>query len=144
MKMVLYEAFACRCRAIDVVLRESYKPKTRGKLYYACPLSKHRESYFYFYGKRRIRVVYWSQSVLLVLQHLHAILEVLHRLQFILRGSSSTSNLLPGSSTLHVSQELNLKRYYRETSRNAECSNCKHLLGKIKVLDGNRWNGICT
>nr|GEX83087.1 ribonuclease H-like domain-containing protein [Tanacetum cinerariifolium] len=26
----------------DVVLRESYKPKTRGKLYYACPLSKER------------------------------------------------------------------------------------------------------
>nr|GEW61707.1 reverse transcriptase domain-containing protein [Tanacetum cinerariifolium] len=35
-----YEAFACRCGAGDVVLRESYKPKTRGKLYYACPLSK--------------------------------------------------------------------------------------------------------
>ncbi|GKB28942.1 hypothetical protein Tco_0868343 [Tanacetum coccineum] len=26
-KMVPYEAFACRCRAGDVVLRESYKPK---------------------------------------------------------------------------------------------------------------------
>ncbi|GKA75693.1 hypothetical protein Tco_0782071 [Tanacetum coccineum] len=37
-KMVLYEAFACRCGARVVVLRESYKPKTRGKLYYACPL----------------------------------------------------------------------------------------------------------
>ncbi|GKC49351.1 hypothetical protein Tco_1072096 [Tanacetum coccineum] len=40
MKMVPYEAFACRCGAGDVVLRELYKPKTRGKLYYAYPLSK--------------------------------------------------------------------------------------------------------
>ncbi|GJY72528.1 hypothetical protein Tco_0476231 [Tanacetum coccineum] len=30
MKMVPYEAFACRCGAGDVVLRESYKPKTHG------------------------------------------------------------------------------------------------------------------
>nr|GEV46470.1 hypothetical protein [Tanacetum cinerariifolium] len=29
--MVPYEAFACRCGDKDVVLRESYKPKTRGK-----------------------------------------------------------------------------------------------------------------
>ncbi|GJT55850.1 hypothetical protein Tco_0990904 [Tanacetum coccineum] len=39
-KMVPYEAFACRCGAGDVVLRESYKHETRGKLYYACPQSK--------------------------------------------------------------------------------------------------------
>ncbi|GJR03806.1 hypothetical protein Tco_0526790 [Tanacetum coccineum] len=29
-KMVPYEAFVCPCRAGDVVVRESYKPKTRG------------------------------------------------------------------------------------------------------------------
>ncbi|GJZ40103.1 hypothetical protein Tco_0586666 [Tanacetum coccineum] len=29
MKMVPYEAFACGCGAGDVVLRESYRPKTR-------------------------------------------------------------------------------------------------------------------
>ncbi|GKA55900.1 hypothetical protein Tco_0754972 [Tanacetum coccineum] len=29
-KMVPYEAFACPCGAGDVVLRESYKPKTHG------------------------------------------------------------------------------------------------------------------
>ncbi|GKA73395.1 vacuolar iron transporter homolog 4-like protein [Tanacetum coccineum] len=39
-KMVPYEAFACPCGARDVVLRESYKPKTHGKLYYACLRSK--------------------------------------------------------------------------------------------------------
>ncbi|GJS00476.1 transposase, MuDR, MULE transposase domain protein [Tanacetum coccineum] len=46
MKMVPYEAFACDCGTREVVLRESYKPKTRGKLYYACPLSKPRENSF--------------------------------------------------------------------------------------------------
>ncbi|GJT88640.1 hypothetical protein Tco_1070357, partial [Tanacetum coccineum] len=39
-KMAPYEAFACRCGKGDVVLRESYQPNTRGKLYYACPQSK--------------------------------------------------------------------------------------------------------
>ncbi|GJV97613.1 hypothetical protein Tco_1549190, partial [Tanacetum coccineum] len=40
MKMEPYEDFGCRCGAGDVVLLASYKPKYRGKLYYACPLSK--------------------------------------------------------------------------------------------------------
>ncbi|GKB09168.1 putative ribonuclease H-like domain-containing protein [Tanacetum coccineum] len=44
--MVPYKAFACRCGAEDVVLPESYKSKTCGKLYYACPRSKPREDYF--------------------------------------------------------------------------------------------------
>ncbi|GJV75500.1 hypothetical protein Tco_1507084 [Tanacetum coccineum] len=46
MKMVSYEAFACCCGAEDVVLRESYQPKTCGKLYYACPKSKPRQNYY--------------------------------------------------------------------------------------------------
>ncbi|GJS74696.1 hypothetical protein Tco_0707537 [Tanacetum coccineum] len=43
-KMAPYEAFACRCGKGDVVLRESYHPNTRGKLYYACPQSKPKEN----------------------------------------------------------------------------------------------------
>ncbi|GJT32440.1 hypothetical protein Tco_0922859 [Tanacetum coccineum] len=39
-------AFACRCGAGDVVLRESYQPKIRGKLYYACLKSKPRQNYY--------------------------------------------------------------------------------------------------
>ncbi|GKE76684.1 hypothetical protein Tco_1542804 [Tanacetum coccineum] len=77
MKMVPYEAFACGCGAGDLVLRESYKPKTHGKLYYACTLSND-------------------------LQHL--------------QGSLTPQSYSLGSS------------------RNAECSNCKHLLDKITVL----------
>ncbi|GJZ25374.1 hypothetical protein Tco_0569627 [Tanacetum coccineum] len=60
MKMVLYEAFACRCGVGDVVLRESYKPKTRGKLYYACPRSKPREDYFgcdFLWKEERVRLL---------------------------------------------------------------------------------------
>ncbi|GJY38465.1 hypothetical protein Tco_0424829 [Tanacetum coccineum] len=39
-KMVPFEAFACSCGEGDVVLRQSYKPESYGKLYYACPKSK--------------------------------------------------------------------------------------------------------
>nr|GEY15828.1 hypothetical protein [Tanacetum cinerariifolium] len=69
-KMVPYEAFACPCGDRDVVLREPYKPKTHGKLYYACPRSKPCEDTFrckIFYGKRN-ESVYWL--VLLELQRL--------------------------------------------------------------------------
>nr|GFD17001.1 hypothetical protein [Tanacetum cinerariifolium] len=38
--MVPHEAFACSCAQGDVVLRQSYKPESCGKLYYACPKSK--------------------------------------------------------------------------------------------------------
>ncbi|GJX76928.1 hypothetical protein Tco_0323739 [Tanacetum coccineum] len=85
MKMVPYEAFACRCRTGDVVLRESYKPKTRGKLYYACPLSKPRKIALdvdFLWKEEQVRLLTSSF------------------------GAPSTP----------------------------KCSNCKHLLDKIKVL----------
>ncbi|GKC08305.1 hypothetical protein Tco_0999915 [Tanacetum coccineum] len=87
MKMVPYEAFACPCGSGDVVLRESYKPKTRGKLYYACPRSKPRQNTF---GRSSTPPRY---SI----------------------GASTPQSYSPGSL------------------RNAECSNCKHLLDKIIV-----------
>ncbi|GJW61499.1 hypothetical protein Tco_0110834 [Tanacetum coccineum] len=40
MKMLQHEAFAYCCGKGDVVLRESYRPHTRGQLDYAFPLSK--------------------------------------------------------------------------------------------------------
>ncbi|GKD40747.1 hypothetical protein Tco_1260954 [Tanacetum coccineum] len=39
-KTAPHEAFAYRCAKGDVVLRQSYKPESYGKLYYACPKSK--------------------------------------------------------------------------------------------------------
>ncbi|GKD50096.1 hypothetical protein Tco_1279072 [Tanacetum coccineum] len=106
-KMVPYEAFACRCGAGDVVLRESYKHETRGKLYYACPRSKPRENTFgckfFLWKEERVRLLVGSP------------------------GASTTPIYSPGSSTP--------PSYSLGTSRNAECSNCKHLLDKITVLE---------
>ncbi|GKE93251.1 hypothetical protein Tco_1574346 [Tanacetum coccineum] len=104
MKMVLYEAFACRCGAIDVVLRESYKPKTRGKLHYACPRSKKEE---------RVRLLVNSPGALTTPSYSP--------------GPSTPPSYSPGPSTP--------LSYSPRPSRNAKCSNCKLLLGKIKVPD---------
>ncbi|GKC46541.1 hypothetical protein Tco_1064263, partial [Tanacetum coccineum] len=80
-KMVPFDAFACPCGAGDVVLRESYKPKTRGSS--STPIYS--------------------------------------------PGSSTPPRYSPGASTP--------QRYSLGTSRNAECSNYKHLLDKITVLE---------
>ncbi|GKD39309.1 hypothetical protein Tco_1259516 [Tanacetum coccineum] len=81
-KMVPYEAFACPCGSGDVVLRESYKPKTR---------------------EERVRLLVGSP------------------------GASTTPIYSPGSSSTLI--------YSPGALRNAECSNCKHLLDKITVLE---------
>nr|GEY65219.1 hypothetical protein [Tanacetum cinerariifolium] len=89
--MVSYEAFACGCGARDVVLRESYKPKSR---------------------EERARLLTSSPR------------------------ASSTSSYSPGPSTppSYSSGSLTPQSYSSGSSRNAECSNCKHLLDKITVL----------
>ncbi|GKA32062.1 hypothetical protein Tco_0718429 [Tanacetum coccineum] len=99
-KMVPYEAFACRCGAGDVVLRESYKPNTHGKLYYACP---------------------HDQSLAKTLSD----------------DPQSTPIYSPGSSTppRYSSGASTPQTYSPGTSRNAQCSNYKHLLDKITVLE---------
>nr|GEX54033.1 hypothetical protein [Tanacetum cinerariifolium] len=45
MQMESYESFPCRCKKGDVVLRQSHKPHSFGKLYYACPRSKTSQQY---------------------------------------------------------------------------------------------------
>nr|GEW70139.1 hypothetical protein [Tanacetum cinerariifolium] len=126
-KMVPCEGFACPCEAGDVVLRESYKPKTRGKLYYACPRSKPLEDTFgckfFLWKKERVRLLVGSS------------------------GASTTPVYSPVSSStsIYSSESLTPPRYSpgastpqsysMGTSRNAECSNCKHLLDKITVLE---------
>ncbi|GKB35175.1 hypothetical protein Tco_0880117 [Tanacetum coccineum] len=121
--MVPYEAFACRCGAGDVVLRELYKPKTRGKLYYACPRSKPLEDTFgckfFLWKEERVRLMVGSPGGSTTLIYSP--------------GSSSTPEAStsprysPGASTP--------QRYSIGTSKNAQCSNCKHLLDKITVLE---------
>ncbi|GJX01026.1 hypothetical protein Tco_0184939 [Tanacetum coccineum] len=116
MKMVSYEAFACGCGAEDVVLRESYKPKTRDKLYYACLLSKPRENCFgcgfFVWKKERVRLLTTSPGASLTPSYS--------------LGPSTPPSYSPRSSTP--------QSYYPGFSRNAECSNCKHLLDKITAL----------
>ncbi|GJS07101.1 replication protein A 70 kDa DNA-binding subunit B [Tanacetum coccineum] len=106
-KIVPYEAFACPCGSGDVVLRESYKPKTRGKLYYACPRSKPLEDTFgcnfFLWKEERVRLLVGSP------------------------GASTTLIHSPGSSSTLI--------YSPRALRNTECSNCKHLLDKITVLE---------
>ncbi|GJT06571.1 replication protein A 70 kDa DNA-binding subunit B [Tanacetum coccineum] len=121
--MVPYEAFACRCGAGDVVLRESYKPKTRGKLYYACPRSKPLEDTFgckfFLWKEERVRLMVGSP------------------------GASTTPIYSPGSSSTPEASTppryspgaSTPQRYSMGTSKNAQCSNCKHLLDKITVLE---------
>ncbi|GKB26864.1 hypothetical protein Tco_0866265 [Tanacetum coccineum] len=105
--MVPYEAFAYRCGAEDAILQELYKPKTRGKLYYACPQLKHRENYF------GCEISLWKEErVCLLLGS---------------PGASTTPNYSPGPSTP--------PRYSPGPSRNAECENCQLLIGKLQVLE---------
>nr|GEY06094.1 hypothetical protein [Tanacetum cinerariifolium] len=126
-KMVPYEGFACPCRAGDVVLRESYKPKTRGKLYYACPRSKPLEDTFgckfSLWKEERVRLLIGSPRASTTLIYSS--------------GSSSTPIYSPGSSTppCYSPGASTPQSYSLGTSRNAECSNFKHLLDKITVLE---------
>ncbi|GJV93389.1 hypothetical protein Tco_1541202 [Tanacetum coccineum] len=116
-KMMPYEAFAYPCGVGDVVLRESYKPKTHGKLYYACPRSKPRENTFgckfFLWKEEQVRLLVGSPGA--------------STTQIYSSESSSTLIYSLGASTP--------QSYSLGTSRNAQCSNCKHLLDKITVLE---------
>nr|GFC53614.1 hypothetical protein [Tanacetum cinerariifolium] len=125
--MVPYEGFACPCRARDIVLRESYKPETRGKLYYACPRSKPLEDIFgcnfFLWKEERVRLLVGSPGA--------------STTPVYSPGSSSTSIYSPGSLTppRYSPGVSTPQSYSMGTSKNAECSNCKHLFDKITVLE---------
>ncbi|GJV29250.1 hypothetical protein Tco_1385698 [Tanacetum coccineum] len=101
-KMVPYEAFARPCGAGDVVLRESYKPKTR---------------------EERVRLLVGSPGA--------------STTPIYSPGSSLTPIYSPGFSTppRYSPGASTPQSYSLGTSRNAECSNCKHLLDKTTVLE---------
>ncbi|GJT56408.1 hypothetical protein Tco_0991462 [Tanacetum coccineum] len=89
--MVPHEAFVCTCGARDVVLRESYRAKTR---------------------EERVRQLISSP------------------------GASSTPRFSPGTSSTPIFSPTPSMppNYYGGSSSNTECSNYKHLLGRIKML----------
>ncbi|GKA88474.1 RNA-directed DNA polymerase, eukaryota, reverse transcriptase zinc-binding domain protein [Tanacetum coccineum] len=114
-KMVPHEAFACRCAEGDVVLRQSYKPESYGKLYYACPKSKPPKHFgcgFFLWKETRLRELMSSPR------------------------APSTPSYSTGHSTppSYSSGPSTPPSYSSGSSRNGECSNCKHLRGKISVL----------
>ncbi|GJR27226.1 hypothetical protein Tco_1103458 [Tanacetum coccineum] len=113
--MVPHEAFACRCGEGDVVLRQSYKPESYCKLYYACPKSKPPKHFgcgFFLWKETRLRELMSSP------------------------GAPSTPSYSAGHSTppTYYSGPSTPTNYSLGSSRNRECSNCKHLRGKISVL----------
>nr|GEY59428.1 hypothetical protein [Tanacetum cinerariifolium] len=107
--MVPYEAFACPCGAGDVVLRES--------------LDKTHSDVIFLWKEERVRLLVGSSGA--------------STTPIYSPGSSSTPFYSPGSSTppRYSPRASTPQSYSPGTSRNAECSNCKHLLGKITVLE---------
>ncbi|GJU82524.1 retrotransposon protein, putative, ty1-copia subclass [Tanacetum coccineum] len=122
MKMVSYEAFACRCGAGDVVLRESYQPKTRGKLYYACPLSKPRKNYFgcefFIWKEERVRLLISSP------------------------GASSTPSFSPGTSSTAIffSSTFNTSNLFWGIFKKWRVLKLQALACKDKVTRGTNGN----
>ncbi|GKD78451.1 hypothetical protein Tco_1341072 [Tanacetum coccineum] len=119
-KMVPFEAFACSCGEGDVVLRQSYKPESYGKLYYACLKSKPLKNFgcrFFLWKETRLRQLMSSPGAPSA-------------------GPSTPPSYYSGPSTpLSYSSGPSIPpNYSLGSSRNAECSNCKHLRGKISVL----------
>nr|GEW72153.1 hypothetical protein [Tanacetum cinerariifolium] len=102
-KMVPYEAFVCPCGVEDVVLRESYKPKT------PCLAKTLLDLNFFMERGTSLSAGWfsWSFNDSNLLYYL---------------GSSSTPIYSPGSSSTPISSP--------GTLRNAECSNCKYLLDR--------------
>ncbi|GKE43309.1 hypothetical protein Tco_1470593 [Tanacetum coccineum] len=126
-RYVPYEAFTCPCGSGDVVLRESYKPKTRGKLYYACPrlrllVGSPRASTTPIHSPGSSSTPIYSPGA--------------STTQIYSPRSSSTLIYSPGASTtpIYSRGSSSTPIYSPGASRNAKCSNCKHLLDKITVL----------
>ncbi|GJU49398.1 RNA-directed DNA polymerase, eukaryota, reverse transcriptase zinc-binding domain protein [Tanacetum coccineum] len=123
--MVPHEAFACRCAEGDVVLRQSYKPESYGKLYYACPKSKPPKHFgcgFFLWKETRLRELMSSPGAPSTPSYS--------------AGHSTPPSYSSGPSTppSYSSGPSTPTNYSLGSSRNGECSNCKHLRGKISVL----------
>ncbi|GJT07607.1 hypothetical protein Tco_0842069 [Tanacetum coccineum] len=117
--MVPHEAFACSCAEGDVVLRQSYKPESYGKLYYASKI-KASETFW-------MRIFLWKETRLRQLMSSHGAPSAVPSTP----PSYSSGPSMPPSYSSRPSTPTN---HSLGSSRNGECSNCKHLRGKISVL----------
>ncbi|GJU43729.1 hypothetical protein Tco_1200995 [Tanacetum coccineum] len=114
-----------RCAEGDVVLRQSYKHESYGKLYYACPKSKPPKHFgcgFFLWKETRLRELMSSPGAPSTPSYS--------------AGHSTPPNYSSGPSTppSYSSGPSTPTNYSLGSSRNGECSNCKHLRGKISVL----------
>nr|GEW46681.1 hypothetical protein [Tanacetum cinerariifolium] len=109
-KMVPHEAFACSCTEEDVVLRQSYKPKR-------CA-SETFWMWIFLWKETRLRQLMSSPGAPSA-------------------GPSTPPSYSSGLSTppSYSSRPLTTPKYSPGSSRNAECSNCKLLRGKISEED---------
>ncbi|GJW51734.1 hypothetical protein Tco_0093085 [Tanacetum coccineum] len=118
--MVPHEAFACRCAEGDV-LRQSYKPESYGKLYYACSKSKPETfwMWIFLWKETRLRELMSSPGA-----------------TSYSAGHSTPPSYCGGHSThpSYSSGPSTPPSYSQGSSRNRDYSNCKHLRGKISVL----------
>ncbi|GJX61851.1 integrase, catalytic region, zinc finger, CCHC-type containing protein [Tanacetum coccineum] len=110
MQMESYESFMCRCEGGDVVLRQSHKPHSFGKLYYACPRSKpSQKNHGCGYFKWKDDITFGN-------------------------ASSFSGPTTPSNSSSRASSSSGSSRAALSPG-NAECSNCKLLTMKIKILE---------
>nr|GFB46896.1 hypothetical protein [Tanacetum cinerariifolium] len=107
MQMESYEYFPCRCKRGDVVLRPSHKPHGFGKLYYTCPRSKTSQQY---HGCGYFK---WKDGITF---------------------GNTSSFPGPSNSSSRVSSSSGSSRAAL-SPENTECSNCKLLTMKIKILE---------
>nr|GEY52269.1 hypothetical protein [Tanacetum cinerariifolium] len=109
MQMEPYESFSCRCERGDVVLRKSHKTHSFGRLYYACPRSKPSQQ------DHECRYFKWKDEITFG------------------NASSFPGPSTPSISSSHESSSSGLSRAALSHG-NTECSNCKLLTIKIKIL----------
>nr|GEU67467.1 hypothetical protein [Tanacetum cinerariifolium] len=110
MQMESYESFMCRCEGGDVVLRQSHKPHSFGKLYYACPRSKpSQKNNGCGYFKWKDEITFGNTSSF--------------------SGPKTPSNSSSRASSSSGSSRAAL------SPGNTECPNCKLLTKNIKILE---------
>ncbi|GJU36789.1 phospholipase-like protein [Tanacetum coccineum] len=115
--MVPHEAFACSCAEGDVVLRQSYKPESYELISLLFNSLRNILDVDFFWKETRLRQLMSSPGAPSA-------------------GPSTPPSYYSGPSTppSYSSGPLTPRNYSQGSSRNAECSNCKHLRGKISVL----------
>ncbi|GKD49055.1 hypothetical protein Tco_1278031 [Tanacetum coccineum] len=117
------EAFEYRFAKVNVVLENSINTESYGKLYfYACPKSKPPKHFgcgFFLWKETRLRELMSSPGA-----------------PSYFAGHSTPQSYSSGPSTpqSYSSGPSTPTNYSLGSSRNKECSNCKHLRGKISVL----------